>query len=110
MNLLVFLVYIILLIFGIENNNLSSQNNTINKEMKESYEACKKLKFKAPNLNLKCERIFENISNNELKSKSDKIKTLFVDETVTRKVNKNEEKKLRNLIKKLSNENKLRKN
>ena len=37
------------------------------------------------------------------------IKTLFIDENNTRKVNKSEEIKLRNLIQKLSNGNKLRK-
>ena len=102
------------LIFGIQNNNLLSINNTINEERKESYEACLKLRSKAPNLNLKCERLIENIINNRKTNENDEInnteiKTLSLDESVTRKVNKSEEKKLRNLIKKLSNENKLRK-
>ena len=102
------------LIFGIQNNNLLSINNTINEERKESYEACLKLRSKAPNLNLKCERLIENIINNRKTNENDEInnteiKTLSLDESVTRKVNKSEERKLRNLIKKLSNENKLRK-
>jgi hypothetical protein len=102
------------LIFGIQNNNLLSNNNNINEERKESYEACLKLRSKAPNLNLKCERLIENIINNRKTNENDEInnteiKTLSLDESVTRKVNKSEEKKLRNLIKKLSYENKLRK-
>ena len=102
------------LIFGIQNNNLLSNNNNINEERKESYEACLKLRTKAPNLNLKCERLIENIINNRKTNENDEInnteiKTLSLHESVTRKVNKSEERKLRNLIKKLSNENILRK-
>ena len=102
------------LIFGIQNNNLLSTNNNIYEERKESYEACIRLRKKAPNLNLKCERLIEKNTNNQRNNENDEInnteiKTLSLDESVTRKVNKSEEKKLRNLIKKLSNENKLRK-
>ena len=111
---LLMLLCLTFLIFGIQNNNLLSINSTINEERKESYEACLKLRSKAPNLNLKCERLIENIINNRKTNENDEInnteiKTLSLDESVTRKVNKSEEKKLRNLIKKLSNENKLRK-
>ena len=114
MNPLLMLLCLTFLIFGIQNNNLLSNNNNINEERKESYEACLKLRSKAPNLNLKCERLIENIINNRKTNENDEInnteiKTLSLDESVTRKVNKSEEKKLRNLIKKLSNENKLRK-
>ena len=102
-----------LLIFGIENNNLFSNNNNINDERKESYEACIKLRKKAPNLNLRCERLIENNNNKRNNEKDEinntEIKTLSLDESVIRKVNKSEERKLRNLINKLSNENKLRK-
>ncbi len=102
------------LIFGIQNNNLLSINNNINEERKESYEACIKLRRKAPNLNLKCEKLIEINKNNKNNNENDEInnteiKTLSIDESVTRKVNKSQEKKLRNLIRKLSNENKLRK-
>ena len=102
------------LIFGIQNNNLLSIDHNINGEGNESYEACIKLKKKAPNLNLRCERLIENNKNNKKLNENDEInnteiKTLSLDESVTRKVNKSEERKLRNLIKKLSNENKLRK-
>ena len=114
MNPLLMLLCLTFLIFGIQNNNLLSINSTINEERKESYEACKKLRKKAPNLNLKCERLIENNNNNKKNIENDEInnteiKTLSLHESVTRKVNKSEERKLRNLIKKLSNENLLRK-
>ena len=56
-------------------------------ERKESYEACVRIRNKAPNLNLKCEDLLEGIVSNE----------------------ENEQIKLRKLIQKLSNGNNLRK-
>jgi hypothetical protein len=111
---LLMLLCMTFLILGIQNNNLLSINNTINEERKESYEVCIKLRKKAPNLNLRCERLIENHIINKKINENDEInnteiKTLSLDESVIRKVNKSEETKLRNLIKKLSNENKLRK-
>ena len=102
----------ILLIFIIGSNALSSSNPVLKKERRESYQACIKLRAKAPNLNLKCENLIENIHSHEEIKKDEKnkngIKILQTDVAITRKVNKSEETKLRNLIKKLSNEKRLR--
>ena len=46
MKLPILLLGIIFLIFGIENNNLAGTNNKLNKEKRESYEACLRLKIK----------------------------------------------------------------
>ena len=78
------------LIFGIQNNNLLSTNNNIYEERKESYEACIRLRKKAPNLNLKCERLIEKNTNNQRNNENDEInnteiKTLSLDESVDRK-------------------------
>ena len=105
---------IFFLIFGIENNSLSFTTNILNEDKKESYEACIRLRTKAPNLNLKCEHLLDTINRNEENQKKDEInyaeiKTLIIRESNTRKVNKSEEIKLRDLIKKLSNDNKQRK-
>ena len=115
MKFFMFVICIVFLFLEIENNNLLSFNGIKNKEKRESYEACIKLRSKAPNFNLKCEKLIENNKiddeNNKIEEiNNTKIKTLSFDESGTRKVNKSEEMKLRNLIKKLSNENKLRKN
>ena len=105
---------IVYLIFTIGSNELSSSNNIALKEKRESYMACIRLKIKAPNLNLNCENLLENFPFQETENVNDSnlrtpgVKILSTDEAVTRKVNKSEELKLRNLIKKLSSENKLR--
>ena len=106
----IIIICVIYLIFGIGSYNLSASKKILKKERKESYEACIRLKNKAPNLNLKCEHLLEDLDENEEKDENEntEIKTLFLDENNTRKVNKSEEIKLRNLIQKLSNGNKLR--
>ena len=113
MKISIVIIFIIFLIFGIENNNLSVSKNNL-KEIKESYEACRRLKEKAPLLNLKCEHLLDNFNangENDIKHEinNNEIKTLFINESHTRKVNKSEEIKLRNLIQNLSNGKKLRK-
>ena len=110
MKISIIIICIIFLIFGIENNNLSVSKNNL----KESYEACRRLKEKAPLLNLKCEHILDNFKANVENDKkheinNNNIKTIFINKSHIRKVNKNEEKKLRNLIQNLSKGKKLRK-
>ena len=106
MKLLIITLTITFLIFGIENNNLLSTKTRLIEEKKESYNACIRLKLKAPNFNLKCENLLDNIITNKEEIKKDEIKTLPINESNTRKVNKKEETKLRNLIQDLSNRNK----
>ena len=94
----------IILIFIIGSNAVSSSNNTLSKERRESYQACIRLRTKAPNLNLKCENLIANFhSAEQIKRDVAKngIKFLENDVTGTRKVNKSEEKKLRNFIRKM---------
>ena len=102
---------IILLMFIISSNELSS-NSFLNNEQSDSYKACIKLKRKAPYFNLKCEHLLNNPLTPEKtrkkETKSISFKTLSLAELSTRKVNKIEEIKLRKLMLSLSNENKLR--
>ena len=96
---------ITLLMFIIGSNELSSND----KEKKESYEACIKLKRKAPYFNLKCEQLLPfPKAINHYKNVNKNIKTLYINESNVRKVNKIEENKLKRLMQKLSNGNKLR--
>ena len=101
---------IFFLIFGIENIDLSSLNDMFKEDKKESYKACLKLRMKA-NINLKCDHLLEkNVEDNKKDENSNtEIKKLIISETHTRKVNKSQEMKLRNLIKKLADGNKIRK-
>ena len=104
----------VFLFFEIVNNSFSSSNTMLIEERKESYEACVRIRNKAPNLNLKCEDLLEGIISNEENEQKEEnsnteIKTLIINENNTRKVNKSEEIKLRKLIQKLSNRNNLRK-
>ena len=103
---------ILLFMSIIGSNALPSSNSLLNKERRESYQACIRLRAKAPNFNLKCENLIENIHSKEVEmedANSNGVKILSTDVARTRKVNKIEEIKLRNLIKKLTNQNKLRK-
>ena len=110
-----FALSILFIMFIIGSNALSS-SKTISlkeKERRESFQACVRLKTKAPNLNLRCENLYEQIPTAEeiLKNEENKIrgiKFLSNDATFTRKVNKSQEIKLRNLIKKLTSQSKLR--
>ena len=102
----------ILLILCIGSNELSSNDN-LNREQRESYEACIRLKRKAPYFNLKCEHLLDNIhyieTINRNENKYNGVKVLSIYESNTRKVNKSEEMKLRTLIEKISSRNKLSK-
>ena len=102
---------IILLLIICLSNEMSSNYNLI-EERKESYEACIKLKIKAPYFNLNCEHLLNRhpileaqIRNEEMKKYG--IKTLSIYESNTRKVSKIEEIKLRKLIDRIANKNKL---
>ena len=100
----------LLLMFCLGSNEMSSNTNII-KEQRESYEACIRLRKKAPYFNLNCERLIPiietTINKNEINNNKG-IKTLSEYESSTKKVSKTEEIKLRNLLLRLSRTNKLR--
>ena len=97
--------------FIIWSNSFTSSNLLKIKEQEESYLAYKDLKRKAPNLKLNCENLapkkLQEIE--ETKNSNNGVKILTTCETGTRKVNKSEEAKLRNLIMTLVYENVIRK-
>ena len=100
----------LLLMFCLGSNEMSS-NTKIIKEQRESYEACIRLRKKAPYFNLNCERLIPIIETtiNKIEINNNKgIKTLSEYESSTKKVSKTEEIKLRNLLLRLSRTNKLR--
>ena len=105
MKSLIIALSIVYIIFIIDSNAFTSSNLLSLKEQQEAYQACKNLKNKAPNLRLNC----ENLSPKKEEKNKFGVKVIKTEETETRKVNKNEEIKLRNLIKKLKNENSVRK-
>ena len=78
------------------------------KEEAEAYEACVRLKTKAPYINLRCEKLKETSRKNAVKLIKG-IKLLSSRDASTRKVDKIQEMKLRNLLTKLTFENILRK-
>ena len=87
------------------------ENNLLSlKEQEESYLACKSLKRKAPNLKLNCEKLIPKKVEEakEIQNINSEIKILRTSDTGTRKINKIEEIKLRNLIWKLAYENTIR--
>ena len=108
MKLLIVALPLILITFTIKSNALTSSNLLKLKEQEESYFACKSLKAKAPYLKLNCENLLpkksEKIGQNELTG----IKKLSGEETKTKRVNKIQEIKLRNLMRKLTYENEIR--
>ena len=99
------LLYFLFLIVNVE---FSSSKGIIYKDRRDSYESCIKLKMKAPYINLNCDNLLVNIDNNGENTHQAnnigeyKIKTLYLGKNGTRKVNKIEEIKLRNLIENLS--------
>ena len=101
MRLLIIALPIIYIVFMIGSNALTSSNLLKLKEQEESYLACKNLKDKAPHLKLNCENLLPK------KSESG-VKILTNDETKTKKVNKIQEIKLRNLMRKLTYENEMK--
>ena len=89
----------------IGSNAFTSSNFLRLKEQQESYIACKSLKSKAPYLKLNCENLAPKKVVKMENAQLSNIKILQNHETETRKVNKSEETKLRNLIRKLKNQN-----
>ena len=96
---------LIFIISIIGSNAFTSSNFLRLKEQQESYIACKSLKSKAPYLKLNCENLAPKKVVKMENSQLSNIKILQNHETETRKVNKSEEIKLRNLIRKLKNQN-----
>jgi len=100
---------IIFVVFIIGSNAFTSSNLLKRKEQEESYLACKNLKMKAPYLKLNCENLApKKIEEEELENNNSGVKILQTVDAGTRKVNKSEEIKLRNLINKLTFENIIR--
>ena len=99
---------IIFTLYAITSNAMPNFLNNISKEQNEAYEACNQLRIKAPYLNLKCEQLRTSRKNGENVNVKG-IKLLSNNDANTRKVNQSQEKKLRNLIKKLTSENVSRK-
>ena len=96
---------LVFIISIIGSNAFTSSNFLRLKEQQESYIACKSLKSKAPYLKLNCENLAPKKVVKMKNSQLSNIKILQNHETETRKVNKSEEIKLRNLIRKLKNQN-----
>ena len=96
-------------LYAITSNAMPNFLNNITKEQNEAYEACNQLRVKAPYLNLKCEQLKETPRKNGENVNMKGIKLLSNNDAHTRKVNQSQEKKLRNLIKKLTAENASRK-
>ena len=105
MKSIVIALSLIIIVFTLGSNALTSSNLLRLKEQQESYLACQSLKSKAPYLKLNCENLAPKFPE---KSHNPNIKILRTYETETRKVNKSEETKLRNLMRKLRSENVLR--
>ena len=103
---------IIFIVFIIGSNAFTSSNLLKMKEQEESYLACKSLKSKAPFLKLNCENLAPKKIQETEETKNNNnngVKILTTIDTGTRKVNKSEEIKLRNLIMTLVYENVIRK-
>ena len=96
---------LIFIISIIGSNAFTSSNFLRLKEQQESYIACKSLKSKAPYLKLNCENLAPKKVVKMENAQLSNIKIMQNHETETRKVNKSEEIKLRNLIRKLKNQN-----
>lgn len=97
------------LVFIIGASQFSSNDNTIINERQNSYKACVRLRSKSPNFNLKCEQLIERMQLKKFPT-NQKIKTLSENDIKSRKVNGNEESKLRLLIQQILNKNSLSKN
>ena len=107
MKLLIIALPIIFIIFTIRSNALTSSNLLKFKEQEESYLACKSLKAKAPYLRLNCENLLPKKSEKIDQNKLIGIKKLTNNEAKMKRVNKNQEIKLRNLMRKLTYENEI---
>ena len=106
-NFVIAFVFIFTL-YIITSNAMPNFLDNLTKEQTEAYEACEQLRIKAPYLNLRCEKLKEAPIKNGEKLVNQGIKLLSSDDANTRKVNKIQEKKLRNLLMKLTSENVLR--
>ena len=107
MKSIVIALSLIIIVFTLGSNALTSSNFLRLKEQQESYLACQSLKSKAPYLKLNCENLAPKLPEKSHNPDVSSIKILPY-ETETRKVNKSEEMKLRNLMRKLRSENVLR--
>ena len=96
-------------IYIITSNAMPNFLYNLTQEESEAYEACVRLKTKAPYINLRCERLKEASRKNGEKLIGQGIKLLSSNDASTRKVDKIQERKLRNLLIKLASENILRK-
>ena len=105
MKSIVIALSLIIIVFTLGSNALTSSNLLRLKEQQESYLACKSLKSKAPYLKLNCENLAPKKVAKMENAQLSNIKILQNHETETRKVNKSEEIKLRNLIRNLKNQN-----
>ena len=98
---------LLLFIFIILSNALPSSNLILFQEKLESYQACIRIRSKVLNLNLKCENLLDSFPHKrefsrKAETTSNKIiKYLPKELTITKKVSKTEEIKLRNLIRNL---------
>ena len=110
MKLIAIALSIIFIVLIIGSNAFTSSNLLRLKEQEESYLAFKSLKRKAPNLKLNCEKLIPKKVEEakEIQNINSEIKILRTSDTGTRKINKIEEIKLRNLIWKLAYENTIR--
>ena len=102
-------VVVLFAAFLITSNAMPNFLDNLTQEKAEAYNACNRLRMKAPYLNLKCEKLIETSKKNGENWNMKGIKLLSSNDANTRKVNKSEEIKLRNLIKKLTSESVLRK-
>ena len=108
MKSIVIALSLIIIVFTLGSNALTSSNLLRLKEQQESYLACQSLKSKAPYLKLNCKNLAPKFPEKRPNPEFSNIKILRTYETETRKVNKSEETKLRNLMRKLRSENVLR--
>ena len=100
---------VIFMVFIIGSNAFTSSNLLKLKEQEESYLACKSLKRKAPNLKLNCEKLTQKKFEETEEIQNNNVGFKILSDTETRKVNKSEEIKLRNLMRTLIYENVIRK-
>ena len=108
MKLLIIALPLILITITIKSNALTSSNLLKLKEQEESYFACISLKAKAPYFKLNCENLLPKKCEKKEQSELNGIKKLTIDETKTKRVNKIQEIKLRNLMRKLAYENEIK--
>ena len=102
-------IVLIFAVYTITSNAMPNFHYNLTQEQAEAYEACNRLRIKAPYLNLKCEKLRGVSRKNGENSNIEGIKLLSSNDANIVKVNKGQELKLRNLLNKLTYENVLRK-